>query len=160
MVTNSPNAQAQGVANGALTVFPENQRTNSPDLNILDLGYFNSIQSLQYKKHTTNVEELVAAIRESFDEPHCNMLNMVFLLHQQIMAQILLHDGGNDYKIPRMKKNSLIRASQLPVSITISDELKARLEANQAQIHQEPSRLPNMDWALGEMEEGQPPQEI
>ena len=28
----------------------KNQSTQSPDFNVLDLGYFNSIQGLQYKK--------------------------------------------------------------------------------------------------------------
>ena len=153
-------AQAQGMLNGGMMVVPENQPANSPDLNVLDLGYFNSIQSLQHKKNTNNIEELVAAVLQSFLELDRHTLNKVFLSHQQVMTQILLHDGGNDYKLPHMKKNSLARSGQLPVSITITDELRAKIEANEAQIEQEPGAPPNLDDALGEMEEGQPPEEV
>ena len=38
------------------------QPANSPDLNVLDLGFFNSIQSIQYKTTAKTTEELVAAV--------------------------------------------------------------------------------------------------
>ena len=40
------------------------QPPNSPDFNILDLGFFCAIQSVQYKKQAKTVEELVPAIKE------------------------------------------------------------------------------------------------
>ena len=45
-----------------------NQPANSPDLNILDLGFFRSLQSLQQKKCSKNIDELVAAVEDAFDE--------------------------------------------------------------------------------------------
>ena len=38
------------------------QPANSPDLNVLDLGFFNSIQSIQYKTTAKTTEELVTAV--------------------------------------------------------------------------------------------------
>jgi hypothetical protein len=38
------------------------QPANSPDLNVLDLGFFNSLQSIQYKTSSKTTEELVAAV--------------------------------------------------------------------------------------------------
>ncbi|XP_028771268.1 uncharacterized protein LOC114728523 [Neltuma alba] len=38
-----------------------NQPPNSPDLNILDLGFFNGIQSLQYKETPKTTDDLIAA---------------------------------------------------------------------------------------------------
>ncbi|GMJ01565.1 hypothetical protein HRI_003825700 [Hibiscus trionum] len=35
------------------------QPPNSPDLNVLDLGYFRAIQSLQHQESPTNIDELV-----------------------------------------------------------------------------------------------------
>ncbi|CAB1112923.1 unnamed protein product [Ectocarpus sp. CCAP 1310/34] len=42
-----------------------NQPPNSPDCNILDLGFFNSIQSLQDRTTPTTVEELVAEVERA-----------------------------------------------------------------------------------------------
>ena len=39
-----------------------NQPPNSPDFNILDLGFFNSIQSLQQQKRMTDIDELITAV--------------------------------------------------------------------------------------------------
>ena len=40
------------------------QPANLPDFNVLDLGFFNSIQSIQYKTSSKTTEELVAAVDE------------------------------------------------------------------------------------------------
>ena len=45
-----------------------NQPPNSPDMNVLDFGYFNSIQSLQHQKCTRTIEELIDAVESSFIE--------------------------------------------------------------------------------------------
>jgi len=43
------------------------QPPNSPDLNILDLGFFSAIQSLQHKACPKTIEDLVAVVEESFE---------------------------------------------------------------------------------------------
>jgi len=40
------------------------QPPNSPDMNILDLGFFRAIQSIQYKKHAKTVEDLIPVVQE------------------------------------------------------------------------------------------------
>ena len=40
------------------------QPPNSPDFNILDLGFFRAIQSIQYKKQAKTVEGLIPAVQE------------------------------------------------------------------------------------------------
>ncbi|GAA0140873.1 hypothetical protein LIER_02143 [Lithospermum erythrorhizon] len=44
------------------------QPPNSPNLNVLDLGYFKAIQSLQYREAPKTIDELVAAVKKSFHE--------------------------------------------------------------------------------------------
>ncbi|KAM3288111.1 hypothetical protein P3S67_021541 [Capsicum chacoense] len=44
------------------------QPSSSPDLNVLDLGFFRAIQSLQYQKSPKNTDELVEAVERSFNE--------------------------------------------------------------------------------------------
>ena len=43
------------------------QPPNSRDLNILDLGFFSAIQSLQHKACPKTIEDLVAVVEESFE---------------------------------------------------------------------------------------------
>ncbi|KAM3301964.1 hypothetical protein P3S67_016466 [Capsicum chacoense] len=58
------------------------QPSNSPDLNVLDLGFFGAIQNFQYHKSPKNVDELVEAVEISFDEMKAKQLNHVFLTLQ------------------------------------------------------------------------------
>ena len=55
------------------------QPPNSPDMNILDLGYFNDIQSLQHQAAPRNIDELVSAVHQSVDGLHWSKLNDIFL---------------------------------------------------------------------------------
>lgn len=103
------------------------QPPNSPDLNVLDLGFFNAIQSLQYQSAPTNVDELVKEVDNAFVMMSSSTLNNVFLTLQKVMEAIILHDGRNDFKIPHMSKAKLERLGQLPRSILISDSIKQKI---------------------------------
>jgi len=52
-------------------------------LNILDLDYFNAIQSLQYEKAPNGLEELIRAALQSFDELTADKLENNFLTLQK-----------------------------------------------------------------------------
>ena len=54
------------------------QPPNSPDLNILDPGFFSSIQSLQHQACPNTVEALVHAVEDSFDEYPTERVNYIF----------------------------------------------------------------------------------
>ncbi|XP_050233446.1 uncharacterized protein LOC126681932 [Mercurialis annua] len=53
------------------------QSPQNPDLNILDLGFFNAIQSLQHKKCPRTIDELVTTVEEAFYEYPIENLNSV-----------------------------------------------------------------------------------
>lgn len=53
------------------------QPSNSPDLNILDLGFFNSIQSIRYKKCPRTIDELITAVERSFHAYPPKILNRI-----------------------------------------------------------------------------------
>ncbi|OQR85870.1 hypothetical protein ACHHYP_11246 [Achlya hypogyna] len=91
-----------------------NQPPNSPDLNILDLGYFNAIQSLQYDKATSNLDQLVDAVEQSFLELDDIMLENSFLTLQKVMECILVDYGGNNYKVHHINKDKQRRECVLP----------------------------------------------
>ncbi|KAH7863382.1 hypothetical protein Vadar_016764 [Vaccinium darrowii] len=85
------------------------QPPNSPDMNVLDLGFFRAIQSLQYQAAPKNVDELVHAVEKSFEELSSECLNRVFLTLQASMIEVMKVNGGNNYKLPHMGKLHLMR---------------------------------------------------
>ncbi|ETW04757.1 hypothetical protein H310_03905 [Aphanomyces invadans] len=67
-------AVLEGVSTDGWTFKIRKQPPNSPDLNVLDLEFFASIQSLQYKKMSRTVDDVVRNTMEIFDEQrwkHC-----------------------------------------------------------------------------------------
>ena len=110
-----------------LDIMFDNQLAQSPDTNVLDLGYFASLQSLQQQRNSRTIEELQNHVIESYNQLDHVKLNKVFLTHQTVMAEILLNDGGNDYKIPHLGKDRLTRSGQLPVSIPITTQVREKI---------------------------------
>ncbi|XP_074291131.1 uncharacterized protein LOC141617897 [Silene latifolia] len=90
-------AQATGY-NISLTQQPP----NSPDLNILDLGFFRSIQSLQSQKRAKTVDELVFNVMQAWDEEPALCLSDVWLSLQSGMLEIMKTKGHNDFKVPHL----------------------------------------------------------
>ena len=113
----------QAVAATDLNIQLRFQPSNSPDLNVLDLGFFNAIQSLQQESACATIDELVEATETAFQSLQWKKLNNVFLTLQKVMECCLLHAGNNNYKLPHILKQKLERNGELPVSIVVSDEL-------------------------------------
>ncbi|ETW03977.1 hypothetical protein H310_04385 [Aphanomyces invadans] len=61
------------------------QPPNSPDFNVLDLGFFASIQSLQYKTISRSVDEVIASTLMAFETLSDEKLAKVFLTLQAVM---------------------------------------------------------------------------
>ncbi|KAH9155440.1 hypothetical protein AeRB84_002581 [Aphanomyces euteiches] len=95
-------------SSGFTTIDVANQPPNSPDFNVLDLGYFNSIQSLQYQKQTRSIEELIDAVENSFHEMPSGNLSKTFITLQTTLRSSLVNFGCNDFKIEHLKKDSTI----------------------------------------------------
>lgn len=55
------------------------QPPNSPEFNILDFGLINSIQSIQYKKVTRSVYELLSMVQNAFEANRLEKVSEVFL---------------------------------------------------------------------------------
>lgn len=90
------------------------QPPNSPDLNILDLGFFNAIQTLQHQVCPRTIQELVSAVENSFDEYSTKHVNRIFLTLQSCMQEIMKVQGENTYKIPHLKKAIMEKKGNLP----------------------------------------------
>ncbi|CAH9079650.1 unnamed protein product [Cuscuta europaea] len=93
------------------------QPPNSPDLNILDLGFFRSVECLQQANRSSTVSELVVAVTKAYDEFSPYTLNKVWLSLQLCMTEILIVKGNNNYKIPHIGHDNLHAQGELPISI-------------------------------------------
>ena len=103
------------------------QPANSPDLNVLDLGYFNSIQALQHQAAPSNIDKLVDAVQSSFNALERYKLNNVFLTLQKVMEACIMCDGNNTYKLPHISKARLKRLGKLPDSVKVSETLREKI---------------------------------
>ncbi|VFQ94194.1 unnamed protein product [Cuscuta campestris] len=61
------------------------QPPNSPDLNVLDLGYFRAIQSLQQDHKCKTIDDLVHVVTKSYNEFEPMRSNFVWLSLQYCM---------------------------------------------------------------------------
>ncbi|XP_074315129.1 uncharacterized protein LOC141651310 [Silene latifolia] len=89
------------------------QPPNSPDLNILDLGFFRSIQNLQHKKSSKSILQLVDVVGRAYDEIDNEKLQFVWVSLHACMNEILRDEGGNSYPIPHVGKKRLDRVQLL-----------------------------------------------
>lgn len=104
------------------------QPPNSPDLNVLDLGFFTAIQSLQHQTETKTIDDLIAAVLQAFAELEHSKLDDIFLTLQKVMECIILHSGNNNFAIPHSGKKKLEQLGELRLpSIVIGDALRAVL---------------------------------
>jgi hypothetical protein len=99
------------------------QPSNSPDFNVLDLGFFNAIQTLQHQYAPTSIRELVDAVENAFYHQPRETLDNVFLSLQQAMVGAMSVGGNNSYKLRHMGKEGLRRAGMLPVSIRCDEDV-------------------------------------
>lgn len=58
------------------------QPPNSPDFNVLDLGLFASLQSIQYRTPLRSVADLIKAVETAYVELSMETMNNVFLTLQ------------------------------------------------------------------------------
>jgi hypothetical protein len=98
------------------------QPAQSPDLNVNDLGFFASLQSMYYKTAPTDALELIDKVETCFNNYHVNKLNRIWLTLQSCMNEIIEEKGENKYKIPHMNKARLERLNQLPISLPVTQE--------------------------------------
>ncbi|XP_057529901.1 uncharacterized protein LOC130808440 [Amaranthus tricolor] len=98
------------------------QPPNSPDMNVLDLGFFRSIQSLQHQKSAYNYSQLVKAVTTAFDNLTPNALKNVWITLQACKIEVIKKLGGMDYAIPHMSKAKLESEGRLPHCLGVQQE--------------------------------------
>ena len=82
------------------------QVPNSPDVNLLDLGFFRAIQSFNYAA-PRNKEELIQFVSTAYNNYPWRKLNHAWLMLQCSFNQTLLSNGDNNYNINYVSKEKL-----------------------------------------------------
>jgi hypothetical protein len=96
------------------------QPSNSPDLNILDLGFFNALQSAYYGSSPTNSIEIIQCVQRAFDAYPANKINRLWVTLQSIYNCVLECQGDNNYSLPHMNKELMEREGTLPHNMSLS----------------------------------------
>jgi hypothetical protein len=106
------------------------QPANSPDTNVLDLGFFASIQSMQWRKEpVTTIDGLIVLVLDAWDAYDPRTLERVWITHQTCLNEVISCYGDNDYVLPHLGKNLIRDANgNLPLSIDVSEEAEHALE--------------------------------
>lgn len=86
-----------------------NQFANSLDLIVLDLGFFNSVQSLKNRTNASTIDEFINADNNAFHQSEPINFCSVWITLQLCMEHIMEPEGGNDYKIPHVNKAVVAR---------------------------------------------------
>ena len=82
------------------------QAANSPDVNLLDLGFFRAIQSFN-DAALRNEEELIKAVSDAYDKYPREKINQTWLTLQCCFNKIVTHHGDNDYHIDHITKRKI-----------------------------------------------------
>ena len=99
------------------------QAANSPDVNLLDLGFFRAIQS--FNDAAPKNEELIQSVQVAYMNYPRKRLNRTWLTLHSVFNQIILCNGDNDYNIKHLSKEKLKQTGQLPNVLDVVDEASA-----------------------------------
>ena len=97
------------------------QAANSPDVNLLDLGFFRAIQSFN-DAAPKNEEELFQSVQDAYTNYLRERLNRTWLTLQSVFNQIILCNRDNNNNIEHLSKGKLKRTGQLPNVLDVVDE--------------------------------------
>ena len=109
---------------GLYTQAANSQAANSPDVNLLDLGFFQAIQSFN-NMAPKNEEELIQSVQAAYTNYPRKRLNRMWLTLHSVFNQIILCNGDNDYNIKHLSKEKLERTGQLSNVLDVVDEASA-----------------------------------
>ncbi|ETV76455.1 hypothetical protein H257_09474 [Aphanomyces astaci] len=111
------------VSTDGWTFVVRSQPPNSPDLNVLDLGFFASIQALQYKFESHSVDDVIRATLAAFALLESEKLVDAFLTLQAVMRLVLENNGGNQFGLPHLGKKALRRTGKLMTNVSCPHHL-------------------------------------
>lgn len=101
------------------------QPSNSPDCNLNDLGFFRALQSRYYERCPSNAGEIITLVEEEYEKFDCCIINKIWLSYQCVLNEIIENYGNNDYKLPHMQKDAVLKANnKLPRCLQVTEMAK------------------------------------
>ena len=113
----------ESVQKTGLPIEISRQPVCSPDLNILDLGYFNSIQSLQHKTRSYTIQQIICNVIKSFQDLEMTTLYNIFVTWQIIMLKIIQAEGDNTYKMPHNRRYLLEKSGIVTTTVVVNNRI-------------------------------------
>ena len=121
--------EAVALGKYGMNLIVETQPAQSPDVNLCDLSIFASLQSRQQEVWTKDVQSLVAAVEEVWENYPWQAIERSWITLFGVYDQILLHRGGNDFKIPHNGVRSMQRRDKVPLHMTADAKAVSRATA-------------------------------
>ena len=80
------------------------QPSQSPDLNVNDLGFYASLDRAVGKLRSFNIEELWEQVKKAYNNYPKDKLMKLFHLRAKVYGLVVEAKGGNDYLLPHGAK--------------------------------------------------------
>ena len=105
------------------------QAANSPDVNLLDLGFFRAILSLK-DAAPRNEEELIKAVSDTYNKYPWEKINRTWLTLQCCYNKIAMHHSDNEYHIDHIAREKLEWNGNLPDVMDVVEDAEHLLNDN------------------------------
>jgi hypothetical protein len=108
----------------------ETQPARSPDNNLCDLTFFRSLQSDYWAMgFALNIDDMISKVGQAFTDYEPRKLEKGWVTLASVLDEVLKCDGDNDFKIPHMGKDKILReAGSLPLRLPASEEAMRMIE--------------------------------
>jgi hypothetical protein len=107
------------------------QPAQSPDTNILDLGFFASLQTASWKiKRAGTLDQLIVNCQQAWNSYDPAVLSRIWTSHQAVMDEILKVKGDNNYDLPHLGKGAMGQqhVGSIPDQLIVSSDALASAE--------------------------------
>lgn len=94
----------------------------SPDLNVCDLGFFDSLQSIHDTNFCLTYDKLFRSVQSAFHEFKDGSINDLWLTLQAIYNEIIKEKGVNKYRMPDINIQRLMKQGRLSSNMTICSD--------------------------------------
>jgi hypothetical protein len=113
-------AIAAACKSGGFNINLRQQPANSPDFNVLDLGFFSSLQQKAAAlKEGGEVADLVRSVEAAFWDQDPRVLERVWQALFGVLNATLEHDGDNDFRVPHQGTAAAQRRGDLPRRVDV-----------------------------------------
>ncbi len=116
-----------GQEGGGIKIKVIQQPARSPDLNKLDLAFFNSLNKivLSYKYRQGNLAQLIENVQTAFTDYDSKKLTSVNGLLYSIYREVLVNNGSIHYKVPHTHVRYRMRHDEDPADLSVDQTVVA-----------------------------------